>query len=126
MPFAEDFTALYEDHIKSLVTELGFTPLRGDELFGTGVIMDDLWEAINRARFIIADVTGRNPNVFYELGLAHALRKDAVIITRTMSDVPFDTRHIRHIVYDFTPRGMRVLEDVLQKTIRTLVGEQDS
>ena len=120
MPFSKEFTDLYEDHIKPLVNNLGFTPLRGDELFGTGVIIDDIWEYINRASFLIADVTGRNPNVFYELGLAHAIGKDVIVLTRTIEDVPFDTRHIRHIAYQFTPRGVKKLERELEATIRNL------
>jgi hypothetical protein len=120
MPFSKEFTDLYEDHIKPLVNNLGFSSLRGDELFGTGIIIDDIWEHINRANFLIADVTGRSPNVFYELGLAHAIGKDVIILTRTMDDVPFDTKHIRHIVYQFTPRGVKKLENELEATIRNL------
>lgn len=120
MPFSKEFTDLYEDIIKPTVSGSGFTPLRADEVFSTGVIIDDIWESINSARFLIADVTDRNPNVFYELGIAHALGKDVIIITKSINDIPFDTRHIRHIVYTFTPRGAKKLEDDLRLTIQRL------
>ena len=45
-------------------------------------ILDDIWQAINAADFVIADITGRNPNVLYELGLAHALAKPVLILSR--------------------------------------------
>jgi len=70
---------------------------------------------------MVADLTGRNPNVFYEIGLAHALGKDVIIITQTMNDVPFDLKALRCIVYDFTPRGMKQLEASLVKTIKTIM-----
>lgn len=120
MPFSKEFTDLYEDVIRPTLANLGFTPLRADEVFSTGVIIDDIWESINTARFLIADVTDRNPNVFYELGIAHALGKNVIIITRSITDIPFDTRHIRHLVYSFTPRGAKKLEDDLRKTIQSL------
>lgn len=49
---------------------------------------------------LLADLTGKNPNVFYELGLAHALSKPVVLITESVENVPFDLRSLRHIVYD--------------------------
>jgi hypothetical protein len=90
---------------------------RADDIHGTNLITWDIWERINRARFLIAELTGQNSNVFYELGLAHALSKDVILITQSMDFVPFDLKTIRCIVYDFTPRGTQELERKLGKTI---------
>jgi hypothetical protein len=79
--------------------------------------MEDIWDAINAARAIIADCTGRNPNVFYEIGLAHAVGKPVVLITQKGEDVPFDLKAIRYIEYEYSPRGMKTFEDSLTKTL---------
>jgi hypothetical protein len=110
---------IYLDHIKAIVESEGINCKRADEIHGTNIITFDIWEKINRARFIIADLTGKNPNVFYEIGLAHALGKEVILITQTMDDVPFDLKSIRCIVYSYTPRGMKELEASLIKVIQT-------
>lgn len=121
MPFSNAMDPIYLDHIKPSVESEGVNCQRGDEIVGTNIITFDIWEKINRARFIIADLTGKNPNVFYEVGLAHALGKEVILITQTMDDVPFDLKSIRCVVYSFTPRGMKELESALIKIIQTLM-----
>jgi ClpX C4-type zinc finger len=119
-PFSEPFTTIYRDHVVKAVTSQGFTIERADEIFGTGVIIDDIWEAINTASIVIADMTGRNPNVMYEIGMAHTVGKPVIMITQSMEDVPFDLKHYRYIVYEFTPRGCQHLEDKLVGTVKFL------
>lgn len=70
---------------------------------------------------MIADLTGKNANVFYEVGVAHALGKEVILITQTMEDVPFDLKALRCIVYSFTPRGMKEMENKLRTTIREIM-----
>jgi hypothetical protein len=117
MPFDSQFQPLYDDHIKPTVTRSGLRCERADDIRGTTLITWDIWERINRARFLMADLTGQNSNVFYELGLAHALSKDVILITQSMDFVPFDLKTIRCIVYDFTPRGIQKFEKTLAETI---------
>jgi hypothetical protein len=74
-----------------------------------------------KTSFLIADLTGRNANVFYELGLAHALKKDVILITQKIEDVPFDLRHYRCIVYDNTIRGASKLESGLRGTLEDII-----
>ena len=62
--------------------------------------MDQIWQGIHAAKILVAELTGRNPNVFYELGLAHALEKPVVLVSSNQDDVPFDVQHIRVIYYD--------------------------
>jgi hypothetical protein len=121
MPFLSEMAPIYTDHIKPVVESEGISCQRADEIVGTNLITYDIWEKINRARFIVADLTGRNPNVFYEIGLAHALGKEVVLITQSMDDVPFDLKALRCVVYSFTPRGMKELEDKLVNTIRQIM-----
>jgi len=117
MPFEAELKAVYDDHIRPVVESKGLSCIRGDEIISTGAITRDIWEKINRARFIIADLTRKNPNVFYELGIAHALGKEVILITQSMDYIPFDLKALRCIVYTFTPRGMKEMESKLQRTI---------
>jgi hypothetical protein len=80
--------------------------------------MKDVWSAIYYSEVVIADCTGRNPNVFYEIGIAHTLGKETVLIAQQIDDIPFDVRHIRSIVYEYTPRGVREFEKKLEETLR--------
>ncbi len=62
--------------------------------------MEQIWEQITKARVLLADLTGKNPNVFYELGLAHAKSKPVIFIASNLEDIPFDLRHLRVIIYE--------------------------
>jgi len=123
MPFADEFTPIYEDHLKSVANRLGYSIKRGDNFFSKRSIMADVWSAIVNARLIIADCTGRNPNVFYELGMAHTLDKPVIMITQNMDDIPFDIRHLRVISYEYTPRGMSGLEKALREAFEKIQGD---
>jgi hypothetical protein len=69
--------------------------------------MGDIWDSIWKAKVVIADVTSKNPNVNYELGLCHALGVPTVIITQNRNHVPFDYRYRRHILYTPKKNGWR-------------------
>jgi len=117
-PFSEPFNTVYSEHVVPAVKELGHTISRADEIFGTQPIIEDIWEGINTAEIILADVTGRNPNVMYEIGMAHTVGKPVIIITQTIDDVPFDLKHFRCIVYTYTPKGIKSLEERITGTLR--------
>lgn len=121
MPFSKRLQPIYDDHIRPVVSKSGLRCERADDIHSTGLITWDIWERINRCRFVIADLTDINANVFYELGVAHAISKDAVLITQSMDFVPFDLKALRCIVYDHTPRGTKKLESALAATIDELM-----
>ena len=114
MPFGEWFDRYYQDIYAPAIKEAGFEPVRGDELFHTGSVVEQIWEQIDKAKLLLADLTGRNANVFYELGLAHAARKPVVFTAASVDDVPFDLRHLRVIIYDVREPQR---SDRLQKSI---------
>src|SRR5690348_12853904 len=88
---------------KPAIEKAGLQAIRADaEIFGTGKIIDQIWRGLNNAKVLIAELTTRNVNVFYELGLAHALQKPVVLVAANEPDVPFDLKHIRVIYYDVT------------------------
>jgi hypothetical protein len=100
MPFSSQFQTQYEKVIRPAVEETGLVCIRGDEIFSKPQIMSDIWKELRSARVVIAELTGKNPNVLYEVGLAHAIGKPIVIITREESDVPFDLKALRYRYYD--------------------------
>jgi len=121
MPFAGIFQPIYDDYIRPVVQRQKMNCVRADEIVGVGSITKDIWENICRARFVVADLTGKNPNVFYEVGLAHALGKDVVLLTQTLDDVPFDLRNLRCLVYENTPRGMPIMMQKFEQLLIELI-----
>ena len=100
MPFDEAFTAIYESLIQASFEQAGFHVYRADDIESQQNILRDIVTAIATADVVIADLTDSNPNVYYELGLAHALRKSVVLLTQDIRSVPFDLRSYRVIEYD--------------------------
>lgn len=100
MPFGEWFDRYYQEIYVPAIKEAGFEPVRADELFSTGSVVEQIWEQIEKAKILLADLSGKNPNVFYELGLAHAAKKPVVFTAGQLEDIPFDLRHLRVIVYE--------------------------
>ncbi|HYT42152.1 MAG TPA: hypothetical protein VEP90_07385 [Methylomirabilota bacterium] len=124
MPFRQEFEDIYREIILDVFnvnSTWNLKCFRGDDMFTTGSIMQDVWQSIRAARITIAELTGRNPNVFYELGIAHVLKKPVILITQKIEDVPFDIRHLRCIVYQLGPRGLRGLHNDLEKTINQIL-----
>jgi hypothetical protein len=120
-PFADPYGGYYEKIFKPAIEKAGLTPVRADnEIFGTGKIIDQVWRGIQEATVLIAELSTRNANVFYELGLAHALEKPVVLISSNESDVPFDLHHIRVIYYDLKdPFWGAKLIDKISENIRS-------
>ncbi len=123
MPFAKPIGDYYDKIYSPSIQKAGLSPIRADnEIFGTGKIIEQIWAGINGAKVLIADLTGRNPNVFYELGLAHALEKPVVLICANETDVPFDLKHIRVIYYDHTDPfwGQKLIDKVAENILSAL------
>lgn len=100
MPFGAWSDRYYKELFSVAIKEAGMEPVRADELFSTGTVIEQIWEQIQKAKILLADLTAKNANVFYELGLAHAARKPVVFVSGDVQDVPFDLRHLRVIIYD--------------------------
>jgi hypothetical protein len=117
MPFSDELKLVWNDHIKKVVSALNLSAKRADDFFTSHSVIEDIWSAICEAKVIIADCTGRNPNVFYEIGIAHTIGKPVVLTTQNREDVPFDLRHLRYIEYKYTPPGMQKFEEALNLTL---------
>jgi hypothetical protein len=119
MSFDAKLRPIYDNHVLKVAKSLNLTAKRADDFFTTHHVMSDVWEAIHAARLVIADCTGRNANVFYEIGMAHTLGRPVVLITQHNRDVPFDLQAVRYIQYEYTPPGMEKFEQQLTSTLRS-------
>lgn len=119
-PFKDPFDTIYRDHIVPPLKYNGLTVSRADEIFSTDVVIEDVWKGIVTASFVVADVSGRNPNVMYEIGMAHTVGKPVLLLSQSADDLPFDLRHRRCIIYEYTPRGCQKLEESLVQTAKFL------
>lgn len=120
MPFA-GFDSVYLA-LQEVVAEVGGVCVRADNIWKHNAIIDDIVDLIARSRVIVCDVTNRNPNVFYEMGLAHMLGRQVVIITQNPADVPFDVSHLRYVHYLNNSEGIDALKDALKDRLRNLLG----
>lgn len=128
-PFADPLGSYYEKIYKPAIEKAGLKPIRADaDIFGTGKIMDQVWTGLNSAKVLVAELTSRNPNVFYELGLAHALKKPVVLVSSNEEDVPFDLHHIRVIYYDVTDPfwGAKLLEKVAENILSAINNPEEA
>ena len=76
---------------------------------------------IDRSRVVICDCTGRNPNVFYEIGIAHTLGREVISITQNPEDIPFDLRHLRYVHYLNNAEGRQALCAALEARLNTVL-----
>ena len=112
MPFGNEFRDTYLLGIKPACEEAGYYCERLDEQIFQETMLDRIYNQIAKADLIVADMTDRNPNVFYETGYAHALGKQVILLTRNSEDIPFDLKHYSHIIYS---NGITELKQELYK-----------
>jgi hypothetical protein len=99
MPFGEGFDEIYGLFIAGAVTEAGYDVVRADDIRNQQNILKDVLAGLTDSALVVADLTGSNPNVYYELGLAHALGKRVILLTQHIDELPFDLRSYRVIPY---------------------------
>ncbi|MFB3915758.1 MAG: hypothetical protein ACE14M_03455 [Terriglobales bacterium] len=129
MPFADPLGGYYTTVYQPAIERAKLKPVRADaEIFGTGKIIDQIWAGIHAARVLVAELTGRNPNVLYELGIAHALKKPVVLVSSNEDDVPFDVRHVRVIYYDMRDPfwGQKLIDKVAENIMSALKNPEEA
>lgn len=125
MQFSSPYNELYEDVIKKVCKEFDLTVIRADETYGPGLILADIIKQLNESRLIIAEISQSNPNVFYEVGYAHALNKPTILIAEKMTKLPFDVSPFRTLFYENTIAGKQKIEDGLKKHISAALSDRD-
>ncbi len=121
MPFSNEFNNVYET-IQQMARSLRLRCLTADDIWEYDAIIQDIVSLICRSRIVVCDCTGRNPNVFYETGIAHTLGKDVILITQNHEDIPFDLRHLRYLRYLNNNEGRDKLSSELAKRVATILG----
>lgn len=124
MPFSEPINSYYELIFKPAIIKAKLEPIRADDLFRPSPIMSDLWKMIQDAEVVLAELTSKNANVFYELGLAHAIGKPVIMVSETMADVPFDLQQLRVLLYNKDdPKWGDILVTSIVKAINEVLKE---
>jgi hypothetical protein len=121
MPFDAGFSSVY-DSIRLATESVEMRCRRADDIWENVAIIQDIVSLIDHSRIIVCDCTGRNPNVFYEAGIAHALGREVILITQSENDIPFDLRHLRYIKYLNNVEGRSALSVALQSRMQTILG----
>ena len=119
MPFAPQFDNLYAVLAETCANS-DFRCSRADDIWLNDAIVEDVVHLIATSRVVIADLTERNSNVFYEIGIAHTLGKDVILITQSQNDVPFDLRHLRYLTYLNNAEGLAALGADISRRLETL------
>lgn len=119
MPFRADFTLVYNS-LKAGIDATGMSRLRADDIWEHDKVLDDVLSLIWRSRVVIADLSGKNPNVFYEVGIAHTLGRDTILVAQNLEDVPFDLRAIRTLSYLNNGEGREKLAEGITSRLRTI------
>ncbi len=122
MQFSTPYNELYSEVVRPVCKEFDVKAVRADDTYGPGIIIADVVRQIDEANFIIADITPENPNVYYEVGYAHARGKPTILIAdRVTEKLPFDLSPFRTLFYENSIDGKRKVEDGLRKHIRAIL-----
>lgn len=121
MPFDAGYNSVY-DAIRQAAESAGLRCRRADDIWENAAIIQDVVALIDRSRIVVCDCSGRNPNVFYEAGIAHTLGREVILITQSEHDIPFDLRHLRYVRYLNNAEGRAELMAALQARMQTILG----
>ncbi len=121
MPFSPEYEIVYRQLIKPAGETSGLKVLRADDIYSPGVITEQIKAAIHQSIICIADVTGKNPNVLYEVGIAHTLGKPTILLSQSVEQIPFDLRALRVVIYD--REKIKWARENLVSTIREILGK---
>jgi len=122
MQFGEPYDSLYREVIKPVCNSKGFEAYRADDVYRPGIILQDIIKGIMEAEVVVAEISTRNANVFYELGYAHAVGKSTILLVERGTELPFDIRSYRCIFYEDTIRGKNDVEINLGKHLESIRG----
>ena len=125
MKFSNPYQELYSDVIQPVVDHYKLRAYHAGEVFGPGIILEDIIGGIAEARIVIVEITPttQNENVFYELGYAHALKKSTILLAERGKTLPFDISGYRCLFYDNSIGGKRKIKEGLRKHLGAILRE---
>ena len=112
MPFGAGFDGIYNSFLKPTAEEAGFSVTRADELSGSENRVNTIIRGLEECCVVIADLTDSNPNVYYELALAHSMHKPVISLTQNVDELPFDIK--THGVIEYS-RDFELMDDARKK-----------
>jgi hypothetical protein len=118
IPHNDEFLGIYEDAIRPAMETNGIEAKIAADIYEPGSILGQVWNHIRTAEVIVADVSGTNPNVIYELGLCFGLRRCPIILTRKSEELPFNLRVLRYLQYENSAGGSKALREALTAAIQ--------
>lgn len=121
MQFSTPYNELYSEVVKPVCDAFNIDSVRGDEAYGPGIILADIARQIIEAKVVIAEITPANPNVYYEVGYAHALNKPTILIAEKGTNLPFDLSPFRVLFYENSIDGKRRIEEGLRKHLQAIL-----
>ena len=121
MPFDDELAFVYRV-IKETIEKYDMECCRADERFISEPIMEDVKSQIAGADLVVVDFTNRNPNVYFEAGLADAWHKKWIVLAQSNQDLAFDVKHIRAILYSNMMGADSRLRESLEKALTELFG----
>jgi hypothetical protein len=119
MPFDAAFHPIYEA-LKTAIGEVNMICQRADDIWVNDHVVQDVALLLCKAAVVVCDLSGRNANVFYEMGIAHTLGREVILIAQSEADIPFDVAAIRHIRYLQNGEGLAKLSTDLKRRLETL------
>ena len=122
MPFNDDkYNLIYNKYIKPILKKMYYEAIRVDEKTNPGDVMEFVWKEINESAFVIADASIANPNVLYEIGIAHTLGKEVIILTDSPDKVPFDIKKNRYLSYSiYDEKSIKEMKQKLESAIKII------
>ncbi|MGA2799125.1 MAG: hypothetical protein ABSE63_16215 [Thermoguttaceae bacterium] len=124
MEFSEPFNSFFDHVVRPVADRLGLEAFRASDVYKPGVILADILRGIIESEVIIAKITSGNPNVFYELGHAHAMGKQTILLAdRASTKLPFDIRGYRVIFYDNSIPGKPEVERQLEEHLKNIMAD---
>jgi hypothetical protein len=122
MQFTTPYNELFQQVVRPICAELGVAAVRADDSYGPGLIIADVARQIDEAKFVVAEITPVNPNVYYEVGYAHARNKPTILIAdRKVDRLPFDVSPFRTLFYENSIDGKRQIDEGLRRHVRAIL-----
>ncbi len=125
MQLSSPYMEIYNDVIRRICHEFDIEVVKADDVYGPGIIIADIEKQIIESNFVICEITPANPNVYYELGFAHANRKPTILIAdkNSVGDLPFDISPFRVLLYENSIAGKSRIENGLRKHLRAVLSK---
>ena len=117
LPHTDEFTGIFEYAITPAMEANGIVVKKAEDIYQPGPILEQVWERIRKAEVIVADLSGKNANVIYELGLCYGIQRCPILLVRDPAELPFSLRNLRYIEYGDSAEGTANLKRRLTATI---------